>query len=57
MDSGAATPTSLYQPENAMSGASMRLTPKSTLNEQNPSINCKALAPNLSVHGGDRNRR
>jgi hypothetical protein len=57
VDGGAAAPASLYRPENAMTGAPVRLTPNSTLNDHNPSINCKALAPNLSVHGDSTNYR
>jgi hypothetical protein len=51
------SPTSLYRPENAMTGALVRLTPNSTYSDHNPSINCKIPAHNRSVHGGDGNRR
>jgi hypothetical protein len=57
MDGGAVAPASLYRPDNATTGAQVRLTPNSTHNDHNPSINCKVLAHNLTVHGGDGNRR
>jgi hypothetical protein len=55
VDGGAAASASLYRLENAMTDAPVRLTPNSTLNDHNPLINCKALAPNLSVHGDSAN--
>jgi hypothetical protein len=55
VDGGAAAPASLYRPENALTGAPVWLTPNSTLNDHNPSINCKALALNLFVHGDSAN--
>ena len=51
MDDGARTPTSLYRSDNSTTGALVRLTPNSTHNDPFPSINCKILAPNHSVHG------
>jgi hypothetical protein len=48
-------PASLYQSKNATTGASVWLTPNSTPNDHYPSINCKVLAPNLSVHGDSAN--
>jgi hypothetical protein len=57
MDGEAAAPTSLYRSDNAMTGAPVRLTPNSTYNDHNPSLNCKVLAHNHSVHDGDGNRR
>jgi hypothetical protein len=55
MDDGAAAPVSLYRPENATIGAPMWLTPNSTHNDHNPSINCKILAHNHAIHGDDAN--
>jgi hypothetical protein len=40
-----------------MTGAPVWLTPNSTYNDHNPSINCKIPAHNRFVHGGDGNRR
>jgi hypothetical protein len=57
MVGGAAAPASLYQPENAMTGAPVRLTPNSTYNDHNPSSNCKVLASNCSTHGDSANYR
>jgi hypothetical protein len=48
-------PAILYRSENSMTGAPVRLTPNSTLNDHNPSINYKVLAPNLSIHGDSAN--
>jgi hypothetical protein len=53
---GAVAPASLYQPENAMTGAQVWLTPNSTHNDLNPSINCKVLTQNLSIHGDGAHR-
>jgi hypothetical protein len=55
MDDGAVAPASLYWLDNAMIGAQVWLTPNSTHNDHNPSINCKVLAHNLSVHGDGTN--
>jgi hypothetical protein len=55
MDGGAVAPASLYRPNNATTGAQVWLTPNSTPNDHYPSINCKVLAPNLSVHGDSTN--
>jgi hypothetical protein len=44
-------PASLYQPDNTTTGTQVWLTPNSTYNDHNPSINCKVLAHNHSVHG------
>jgi hypothetical protein len=57
MDGGAVAPASLYHPDNAMISAPVRLTPNSTYKDHNPSLNCKVLAHNRSIHGGDGNRR
>jgi hypothetical protein len=54
-DGGAVAPASQYWPENATTDALVWLTPNSTLNDHYPSINCKVLAPNLSVHGDSTN--
>jgi hypothetical protein len=55
MDGGAVGPASQYWPENATTGAPVWLTPNSTPNDHYPSINCKVLAPNLSVHDDGAN--
>jgi hypothetical protein len=55
MDGGAVAPVSLYRPDNATTDAPVWLTPNSTHNNHNPSINCKVLAHNLSVHGDGTN--
>ena len=55
MDGGAVGPASLYRPKNATTGAPVWLTPNSTLNDHNPSLNRKVLAPNISVHGDGAN--
>jgi hypothetical protein len=55
MDGGAAAPVSLYRPENATTGALVWLTPNSTNNDHNPSINFKVLAHNHAVHGDSTN--
>jgi hypothetical protein len=49
-------PASLYRLENAMTGAQVWPTPNSTLNNTNPSSNCKVLAQKLSVHGDGAHR-
>jgi hypothetical protein len=41
--------------QRACTGAQVCLTPNSTPNDHYPSINCKVLAPNLSVHGDSAN--
>jgi hypothetical protein len=51
MDGGAVAPVSLYRLDNAMTCTQVWLTPNSIHNDHNPSINCKVLAHNLSVHG------
>jgi hypothetical protein len=51
MDGGAGTPASQYRPDNSTTSAPVQLTPNSTPNDPFPSINCKILAPNHSVHG------
>jgi hypothetical protein len=56
MDGRAVAPASLYRPDNAMTSAQVWLTPSFTHNDHNPSINCKVLAHNLSVHGGAETR-
>jgi hypothetical protein len=45
-------PVSLYQPNNVTTGALVWLTPNSTPNDHNPSLNYNVLAHNHSVHGG-----
>jgi hypothetical protein len=55
VDGGAVAPASPYRPENATTGALVWLTPNSTPNDHFPSINCKVLAPNLSVHDDSAN--
>ena len=55
MDGGAVALASLYQPNNETTVAPVWLTPNSTPNDHFPSINCKVLAPNLSVHGDNAN--
>jgi hypothetical protein len=55
MDGGAVALASLYRPENITTGAPLWHTPNSTLNDHNPSLNCKVLAPNLSVHDDGAN--
>ena len=52
MDGGAVAPVSLYQPNNVTTGALVWLTPNSTPNDHNPSLNYNVLAHNHSVHGG-----
>ena len=56
MDGGAVAPASLPWPENAMAGAPVWLTPISTHNDHNPSLNCKVLAHNRTAHGNGENR-
>jgi hypothetical protein len=55
VDGRAAAPASLYRPENAMTGAPVRLTPNSAPNNHNPSINSGVLTLNCSVHGDGAN--
>jgi hypothetical protein len=54
---GAAAPTSQDHPENAMTRVLVWLTPNSTPNDPFPSINCKILAPNHSVHNDSAIKR
>jgi hypothetical protein len=56
MDDGAAAPASPYRPENAMAMLLRCTTPNSTLNDHFPSLNCKVMAHNHSVHGDGTNR-
>jgi hypothetical protein len=49
-------PASLYRPDNTTIDALVWLTPNSTHNDHNPSLNCKVLADYLSVHGNSENR-
>jgi hypothetical protein len=46
VDGGAVAPASLYRPDNATTGTPVWLTPNSTNNDHNPSINCKIPATN-----------
>jgi hypothetical protein len=55
VDGGAVALTSLYQPNNATTVAPVWLTPNSTPNDHFASINCKVLAPNLSIQGDSAN--
>jgi hypothetical protein len=56
MDGGAAALGSLYRLENAMVMLLHCTTLNSTPNDHFPSLNCKVLAHNHSVHGDGANR-
>jgi hypothetical protein len=56
MDGGAGTPMSPYRPENATAKLLRCTTPNSIPNDHFPSLNCKVLAYNHSVHGDGANQ-
>jgi hypothetical protein len=56
VDGGAGTPASPYRLNNSTTGAPVRLTPNLTPNNHFPSINCRVLTLNCSVHGDGTNR-
>jgi hypothetical protein len=56
MDGGAAAPASQNRSENSTTIPLHCSTPNSTFDDTNPSLNCKVLAHNHSVHGDGANQ-